>query len=379
MNIAFVTNFCPYYRVRTFETLAKYHNVDYFFYSAGNEWYWQQQHGIRSGNFHYEYLRGLSVGRTRITPDLPGKLLRGGYDVYIKCINGRFALPITYLIARIRNKPFILWTGIWMRLMTPSHRLIFPATRFIYRNADAVVVYGEHVKRYLISEGVSEERIFVASHSVDNNVYNRAVTEEERAALKQKLNIPEEKKIILYLGRLEEAKGLSYLLDAFASLKREDCILVFAGNGKYRHQLEERAVEKDIIAQIRFAGYVQPEQATVYYADANVFVLPSITTKTTKETWGLVVNEAFNQGLPVIATDAVGAAAGGFIKDGINGYIVKERDTNELAKAMQKILDDPQKREDFGKNARSTVALWDNENMVLGFRQAIDYVTTKRK
>lgn len=379
LNIAFVTNFCPYYRVKTFETLAKYHNVDYFFFSAGNEWYWQQQNGIRSGNFHFEYLRGVSVGKTRITPDLPGKLLSGGYDVYIKCINGRFALPITYLISRLRRKPFILWTGIWMRLKTPSQRMIFPATRFVYRHANAVVVYGEHVKQYLIGEGVREERIFVASQAVENDVYNRFITVEERIALKQKLNISEEKKIILYLGRLEEAKGLSYLLDAFVSLKRQDCILVFAGSGEYRHQLENQVVERDVIAQVRFADYIQPEQASLYYASANVFVLPSITTNIFKEPWGLVINEAFNQGLPVITTEAVGAAAGGFVKNGINGLIVKERDTSGLAQALQKILDDPQKREDFGKNARSTVALWDNEHMVLGFRQAIDYVTTKRK
>jgi glycosyltransferase involved in cell wall biosynthesis len=379
LKIAFVTNFCPYYRIKTFETLAKYHHVEYFFFSQGDEWYWQQQHGIRSGNFHYEYLQGISFGRTRITPTLLGKLLRTGYDVYIKCINGRFALPITYLIARIRNKPFILWTGIWMRLRTSSHRLMFPATRFIYRHANAVVVYGEHVKRYLISEGVREERIFVASHAADNNVYNRPVTEEERTSLKQKLNVPEGKKIILYLGRLVEAKGLSYLLEAFASLKREDCILVFAGEGEYRHHLVKQALERDVITRIRFTGYVQPEQATVYYAVANVFVLPSITTKTSKETWGLVINEAFNQGLPVITTDAVGAAAGGLVQDGINGFIVKERDSNGLAQAMQKILDDPQKQRDFGRNARRSVASWDNEHMVLGFRQAIDYVTTKRK
>jgi len=375
MRIAFVTNFCPHYRVKTFESFSKYHAVDYYFFSAGDDWYWQQQNGVQVGNFHFEYLRGLSVGGTRITPGLPFNLLRGSYDVYIKCINGRFALPITYLIARLRRKPFILWTGVWMRLQTISHRLFFPLTRFVYRHADAVVVYGVHVKNYLIHEGVPEHRIFVAAHAMDNNSYNRPVGDDEKNILTQKLHIPHGKKIVLYLGRLEEAKGLSVLLDAFASLKRNDAILLFAGSGEYRAQLERQAVERSVIEDVRFAGYVPTDQAVLYYALAFVCVLPSITTETFKEPWGLVINEAFNQGTPVIATDAVGASAGGLVQDGVNGYIVKERNVDELASALSRILDDPLSRNIFGKNARDIIANWDNEQMVLGFRQAVDYVT----
>ena len=187
MRVTFVTNLCPHYRVRTFETLAGYHSVTYYFFSAGEEWYWQQQHGSRVGDFTYEYLRGIRLGRTRITPTLVSKLLLKPSDVFVKCINGRFALPVTYLIARLRKKPFVLWTGIWMTLQTPFHRLVFPLTRYIYRHADAVVVYGEHVKRYLLSQGVAESSIFVAAHAVDNTKYSQEVTAVERQQLRGKV------------------------------------------------------------------------------------------------------------------------------------------------------------------------------------------------
>jgi hypothetical protein len=150
MKVAFVTNFCPHYRVKTFEQFGQQHEVDYYFYSAGDEWYWQQQQGTRTGNFHYTYLPGFQVGGVRVTPTLPWQLGRPDYDVYVKCINGRFALPLTYLVARLKRKPFILWTGIWTRLQTPVHRLLFPLTRYIYRHADAVVVYGRHVQQFLV-------------------------------------------------------------------------------------------------------------------------------------------------------------------------------------------------------------------------------------
>lgn len=374
MRIAFITNFCPHYRVKTFEVFSKYHAVDYYFFSAGSDWYWEQKNGVHTGNFRFEYLRGISLGRIRVNPDLPLKLLRGNYDVYIKCINGRFVLPLTYLIARIRRKPFILWAGIWMRLQTPAHRLLFPLTRYLYRHADAIVVYGEHVKRYLLEEGVSEERIFVTTHAVDNDAYNRPVLEDEKRALLQHLNIPQDAKVILYLGRLVDSKGLSVLLNAFASLEQEDAILLFAGDGDYRAQLEELAAAKNISKKIRFAGYVPTHQTVLYYALAYVCVLPSITTNTFKEPWGLVVNEAFNQGVPVIATDAVGAAAGGLVKDGVTGYVVRERSVEELAVAIRRILDDPQSRQMFGENASAMIVNWDNEHMVSGFKQAVDYV-----
>jgi len=373
VKVAFVTIFCPHYRIKTFETLACYHDVDYYFFSAGGEWYWQQEHGVRAGHFQYEYLPGFRLGRTRIVPTLPWKLWRGNYDVYIKCINGKFALPVTYLVARLRRKPFILWTGLWMRLQTPFHRLFFPLTRFIYRHADAIVVYGQHVKRHLTSEGVPAERVFVAAHAMDNDAYNEPVSQDETDGLREKLGI-ESRKVVLFLGRLEEVKGLDYLLEAFANLTRDDAVLILAGTGSKKAQLRSLARQMGIADRVRFAGYVQPEDTPLYYALARVLVLPSVTTPVFKEPWGLVLNEAMNQGVPVIATDAVGAAAGGLVQDGVNGFVVPERDSVALGHALQRILDDRALREQMGQNARRTIDGWDNEAMVLGFRQAIDAV-----
>ena len=179
MKPAFITTFCPHYRIKTFELISKYFSeTTYFFFSAGDEWYWQQQHGVNTGDFRFEYLPGFRLGNTRISPSLAWKLWKDNYDLYIKCINGKFALPITYLIARLRHKPFILWTGIWMRLTTKTHRLIFPFTHYIYQHSDAIVTYGEHVKQYLISEGVPAKKIFTTTHAVDNEMYQKHVPVE---------------------------------------------------------------------------------------------------------------------------------------------------------------------------------------------------------
>jgi len=70
LRIAFVTNFCSHYRVKTFETLARCHNIDYYFYSPGDEWYWRKEHGTHAGDFRYEYLNGSRIGRTRVVQGL---------------------------------------------------------------------------------------------------------------------------------------------------------------------------------------------------------------------------------------------------------------------------------------------------------------------
>jgi glycosyltransferase involved in cell wall biosynthesis len=375
MRISFTTNLCAHYNVGTFEVLSRTYDLDYYFYSAGEEWYWQERHGVQSGNFHFEYLPGFHLGRTRITLALISKLWKGNYDIFIKCINGRFALPVTFLIARLKHKPFILWTGVWTRLQTPAHRLFFPITRYIYTHSDAIVVYGSHTKDYLISEGVPPSKIFVAAHAVKNEAYNREVVEEEKDNLRRRLNIKPDQKVVLYLGRLEEIKGLPFLLHAFQGLNLKETVLVIAGDGALHSSLELLAKRLDIIDQVRFAGYVSPAEAPVFYSLATVFVLPSITVPTGKELWGLVINEAFNQGVPVIASDAVGAAAGGLVQDGVNGFVFPEKDTLALSQLIKQLLIDDELHTKLSLSARKNIASWDYERNVAGYCAAIEYVT----
>ena len=370
-SIAFITNICPHYRVKTFETLAKHYAVKYYFFSKGSEWYWMKKHSVRLGNFEGEYLCGAERGQLAVLPALLKRLWTQDSDVVIKCINGKAVLLAAYIVARLRHKPFVLWTGVWESLQTPLHRLIFPATRFIYRHSDAIVVYGEHVKRYLVGQGVDPSKVFVARHAVDNELYSRPIAETELCRLRERLQVERADRLILYAGRLEEEKGVPYLIRAFGKLHLSESILLLVGDGREKEHLQRLARDMGVESNIRFWGYVSPEEMTSYYALSHVLVLPSISTPRAKEPWGLVVNEAMNQGLPVISTEAVGAAAGGLIQDGVNGFIVAERDSDLLAASLFRILTDPELRDRMSQNARKTVADWNNERMVAGFREAI--------
>ena len=62
MKVAFITHYCTHYRVKTYETLARYVDVDFYFYSQGDEWYWLDEHGIEKGVFNYGIFRASHSG-----------------------------------------------------------------------------------------------------------------------------------------------------------------------------------------------------------------------------------------------------------------------------------------------------------------------------
>jgi colanic acid/amylovoran biosynthesis glycosyltransferase len=373
-RLAFVQPFCTHYLAGLFGLLAQLTDTQFYFYSDGQEWYWQEELGIRSGDFPHTYLGGFRLGNTRIAPTLPWKLFRSPTEAILSCIDGKFSLPVAYLAARWKKVPFLLWTGLWCRVDTPLQRWIFPLTRFLYQHADGIVAYGEHVKQYLVREGVAPDRIFIAPHAVDNSFYSRQVSEREKEALRENLGILPHQKVVLYLGRLERIKGIRYLLQAFSSSDLPDAVLVLAGCGSERPALESLILQLGIEKRVRYAGYVPPEQTVAYYALASIFVLPSVSMPQGKETWGLVVNEAFNQGVPVVATDAVGAVAGGLLVDQKNGLIVPERDSAALARALQKIWEDPAARERMGAAAKHSIRNWNYTAQANGFLLALQAV-----
>ena len=93
--------------------------------------------------------------------------------------------------------------------------------------------------------------------------------------------------------------------------------------------------------------------------------------------WGLVVNEAFNQAVPVVASDCVGAAAGGLLRDNVNGFVVPERNAEALGDALNRVLNSAQIHRRLGFNARRTIDEWTTERMVSGFSAAIEHACAR--
>lgn len=207
------------------------------------------------------------------------------------------------------------------------------------------------------------------------NVSNISVKEGDyinKEKLKKKLKIAD-KKVVLYVGRLIKRKGVDYLIKAFAKLKNEinDVVLIIIGRGECRDELELLVKNLNIEDSVYFMGYVEDELLPAYYLLCNICVVPSITYGMA-DPWVLVVNEAMYFGKPVIATDAVGAAFD-MIKDGENGFMVPEKDSEALYEAMKKILSDPELEEKMGKESKKIIERkFRYEHMIEGFSKAIN-------
>jgi glycosyltransferase involved in cell wall biosynthesis len=107
------------------------------------------------------------------------------------------------------------------------------------------------------------------------------------------------------------------------------------------------------------------------YADGDVLVLASIPTRTFREPWGLVVNEAMNRGLAVIVSDAVGAAAGGLVRDGRNGLVVRAGDSRALAGAIERLAADAPLRAQMGARGAQDVLAYSHDAWAEGFSRAL--------
>jgi glycosyltransferase involved in cell wall biosynthesis len=364
MRVAFITNFSSYYRRPLFEELARRWDVDFMFFSLGGERYRSAEMAHEQGQFKTVPLRRRSIRAQVYTPDLARLIARGNYDVVVKCLNGKLMVPLTCLSARRAGVPVVLWTGMWEHPTTSVHKLTAPLVRSTYRGAEAVVVYGDHVKAYLEDRGVDPARIFVAGQAVEGDRFARATQASPSSPL------------ALYVGQLEERKGIRYLVEAFRALPGDQLRLRLVGSGSLGPWIEEQArMDK----RIEPVGYCAQSDLPDEYAAARCVVLSSVRTRAGREPWGLVVNEAMHAGKPVIATDSVGAAAGGLVVDGQNGYVVPERNASALATALDRVLHDEDLASRLGAQASTSVKRFTFEAMADAFEQACASASANRR
>jgi glycosyltransferase involved in cell wall biosynthesis len=270
----------------------------------------------------------------------------GRYRAVISEAGGRIALPGSYLAARRAGIPFLLWTAHWTHYRTLAHTLSYAPTRWLYRSSDAVVTYGPHVSDYVRARRRAGN-VFEAPQAVEVEVFGRQVSEAERSRARAAAGVSERGLLVLFVGRLEREKGVDVLLEAWErAALGEEAVLALAGEGS----LEPAG------RGVRPLGYVPRAELPPLYAAAEVFVLPSVRTATFLEPWGLVVNEAMLQGTPVITSDAVGAAAGGLVRDGHNGLVVPAGDPAALAVALRALADSSELRARLGAAGREDAA-----------------------
>jgi glycosyltransferase involved in cell wall biosynthesis len=180
------------------------------------------------------------------------------------------------------------------------------------------------------------KKLWVVPNGVDLNKFRLM----ERQEAKRQLGLDDDKRYLLYVGRLVAVKGLDLLLDAFAQLvqNQRDVELVLVGDGAERYALAQRATTLGIRDKVHFVG-AQPHERIVLWMNAgDVLCLPS-----RKEGFGAVLIESLACGTPVVATSVGGIPE--IVTDGQVGRLVHSRDPREMAACIEEVLETPWDRQ----------------------------------
>lgn len=354
MAIALVTNVLAPYRVPLYALLAERYGVEVLCFGAGASyvpaWFGDLDGQLAAAPFPARRIGGpreaLALGRR--------------YDAAIAPVAGGAMLPATYLGMRRTRKPFVLWGSVWAHPRGAKAALAFPLVRHVYRHADAVVTYGPHASAYIARHRGRDDAL-VAPQSVEADPFGRTVGADERAAWRAQHELPNGP-LVLYVGRLVHEKGLETLLAAWRDV--DGATLVAIGDGPLATQVAAAP-------NVRLLGPQPRERLPVAYAAADLLVLPSIRTPRFREPWGLVCNEALHQGTPVIATTAVGAVAGGLVRDDATGLVVKPGDPPALTAAIARLLADATLRTRLGDKGRQALAGHTHEAQADAFGEAL--------
>jgi glycosyltransferase involved in cell wall biosynthesis len=166
---------------------------------------------------------------------------------------------------------------------------------------------------------------------------------------------------ILFVGRLIERKGLIYLLEAFAALRRREpgARLLLAGEGPQRDALERHCRQAGLESSVRFLGQVERSSLPATYREASVFALPSL-----EEAMPNAVLEAMAAGLPIIAT-RTGAIE---LIDG-NGILVDRASSESLERAFEQYLRSPELLRSHAKRSRELAETLSWGNVARAYRE----------
>lgn len=150
--------------------------------------------------------------------------------------------------------------------------------------------------------------------------------------------------IVLFVGRLNYYKGVDYLIRAMEDV---DARLLVAGEGPLLEQLNRQAITSGVTDRVEFLGRVSDRRLKELYAGCDTLVLPSVRES---EAFGIVQMEAMAYGKPVINTD-LPTGVPWVSKDGETGLTVPPADSDALASAINELLEDEERRREYGENA----------------------------
>ena len=257
-------------------------------------------------------------------------------------IHAHWLIPQGIIVAMLKNKKTKLIVTVHGSDLFPLKNFIFKTLqRKVLKNADFCTVNSKATENEIIERFPEyKDKILLIPMGVDIKLFS-----PRNVKFRQYKN----QKIILFVGRLNEQKGVEYLVKSMPIVNQtiKNAKLLVIGQGDYRNKMQKLANSLNL-KNVEFIGSIPHKNLVDYYNLADVFVLPAVASKIGTEGQGLVLLEAMACGTAVIGTDTGGIKF--IVKNNENGLLVRERDEKHLAENIVKVLSNNKLKEKLIKN-----------------------------
>jgi glycosyltransferase involved in cell wall biosynthesis len=299
------------------------------------------------------------------------KLIRGGNFDALLCFTGyrHATFWIALLAARLSKTAFLFGTDAttlaprdgrnWKIILK---KILWPR---LFRLADQVIVPSSGSRDLMLSLGLPSERVTITPYSVDNDWWIQQSSRVDRGATRAAWGASPNNSVILFCAKLQPWKRPVDLLRAFAKADIPNTLLLFAGEGPLRPQLESEATALGVASRVRFLGFVNQSQLPAVYASADLMVLPS-----EYEPFAVVVNEAMCCGCPVVASNRVGAALD-LVSPVSPQFVFPCGDIDALAFILKDTLTDRTRLQSVARAAFAHIQTWSPERNIAATLDAI--------
>ena len=220
----------------------------------------------------------------------------------------------------------------------------------------AVIAPSLKMKKLLRNYGVKRKvPVYIMPTGVDLNIFKKS--EKNRQALREKLKISPETKVLLSVSRIGKEKNIEFLLKVFVEIlkKKGDVLFLIVGDGPFLEQLKKMAQRLKIEHNIIFTGRVSSQKVAAYYQAADIFLFASLT-----DTQGIVLLEALASGLPTVVLKD--DAFSGVVLDNKNGFSVSPKIPKIFAKKAMTLLEDQELYKEFSTAAVGTASKFSDMN-----------------
>lgn len=293
-----------------------------------------------------EVYKIASLGTFRSTPIPPSflfwlrKLKSDIYHFHFPYPFGEFS----YLLAKSPGKLVVTYHSdiVRQKLLLALYK---PFLKAFLKKADKILVSSPNMIEHSPFLKEFKDKCVVAHFGIDVKRFEKTQDVLEQAKeIRKRFG----GSIVLFVGRLIYYKGVEYLVKAMKNVKAQ---LILVGEGPLKNDLKKLAMDLGIEDRVHFVGEVSDEELPAFYHACDVFVLPSIARS---EAFGLVQLEAQACGKPVVSTELKTGTSYANL-DGKTGFVVSSENSEELAKAINALLEDEPLRRRMGEFARARV------------------------